>query len=384
MDIKKVYFPNLNGLRFIAAFLVIIHHIELFKSSLSLNNYYAQIPFIGIIGKLGVVLFFVLSGFLITYLLLTEENNYKQISIKSFYIRRILRIWPLYFLIIISALLILPNFGSFTIPGYGLGIVHKNLFLKIILFILFLPNLEFAVLGLVPYASQTWSIGTEEQYYLVWPVILKFFKKHRLLLMIFLTISFMFITRMLASPLSDILPYKKGICLFWLNFNIDCMAIGAFFGILLFQKNKILKIFLNKYIFIFVIVLLLVCMIKGVYLPDYCHCEFYAFLFGILILNFAASEKQLISLENNAFNYLGKISYGLYMYHPIGIILSIKLMYKFTNFNTNWVLYPLSIILTIIIAAISYKYFETIFLKFKIHYSKILSGDDLKIISKNS
>ena len=74
MEKQKIYFPNLNGLRFIAAFLVIIHHIEQIKSLSKIENYWETIPFIGIIGKLGVVLFFVLSGFLITYLLLAEEH----------------------------------------------------------------------------------------------------------------------------------------------------------------------------------------------------------------------------------------------------------------------------------------------------------------------
>src|ERR1700741_1236659 len=100
MDKQKIYFPNLNGLRFIAAFLVIIHHIEQIKSILHLPNYLGRIPCISKIGKFGVVLFFVLSGFLITYLLLTEENTFKKISVRQFYMRRILRIWPLYFLIV--------------------------------------------------------------------------------------------------------------------------------------------------------------------------------------------------------------------------------------------------------------------------------------------
>ncbi|RMG83594.1 MAG: hypothetical protein D6707_00790 [Bacteroidetes bacterium] len=65
----KVYFPNLNGLRFIAAGMVIIHHIEQLKSIFGIENYWG-VPFIRLVGKLGVVLFFVLSGFLITFLLL--------------------------------------------------------------------------------------------------------------------------------------------------------------------------------------------------------------------------------------------------------------------------------------------------------------------------
>ena len=74
---NRIYFPSLNGLRFIAAFLVIIHHVETFKSFLGLTNY-RSLSFIYIIGELGVVLFFVLSGFLITYLLLTEGKTNKH------------------------------------------------------------------------------------------------------------------------------------------------------------------------------------------------------------------------------------------------------------------------------------------------------------------
>src|SRR5262245_23508948 len=113
MDKEKIYFPNLNGLRFIAAFLVIIHHLEQFKLTFKMDNYW-NVPFIEPIGRLGVVLFFVLSGFLITYLLLAEENIKGGISIKSFYVRRILRIWPLYFLIVLLGLWILPNISIFT------------------------------------------------------------------------------------------------------------------------------------------------------------------------------------------------------------------------------------------------------------------------------
>ena len=152
MKDERIYFPNLNGLRFIAAFLVIIHHIEQIKSFLKIDNYLEVIPFVGIIGKLGVVLFFVLSGFLITYLLLAEEQKYKKISIKKFYIRRILRIWPLYFLIILLSLLILPNISIFTLPGFGKDVVHQYLFFKIILYAVFFPNLVFTLFGMVPYA----------------------------------------------------------------------------------------------------------------------------------------------------------------------------------------------------------------------------------------
>jgi peptidoglycan/LPS O-acetylase OafA/YrhL len=371
MDIKKVYFPNLNGLRSIAAFLVIIHHIEQMKSMSNIDSYWGTVPFIGIIGKLGVILFFDLSGFLITYLLLAEELSFKTISIRKFYIRRMLRIWPLYFLILILAFGILPNISLFTLPGFGKDVVYSNLILKLFLYAIFFPNLALSLFGIVPYASHTWSIGTEEQFYLVWPVILKYLKKHRIILMLVIIFFYLLFAKFLNTPYSDFLPYKNVVKEFWLSFNIDCMAIGGIYSIILFQKNKFIDVLTNKYLFYFTILLVIFLMIKGVFIP-YIHYEFYSVLFGIIILNFAYNKKIDISLENKILNYLGNISYGLYMYHLIGISLAISISIAI-NVRSNYVIYPLSFILTIIMAGLSYKYYEKRFLKYKSRFSKIIS-----------
>jgi len=376
MNKQKIYFPNLSGLRFIASFLVVIHHIELMKANSKTDNYWGVNPFIGIIGKLGVVLFFVLSGFLITYLLLAEEQSFNKISIKNFYIRRILRIWPLYYLIVILAFLVLTNIELFTLPGQGKDVIYSNLISKLILYAIFLPNLTFSLYGQDPYIFQTWSIGTEEQFYLMWPILFKYLKNSRMFLMFFIIVFYIFFARVLASDYFNIIPYKDVIRAFWSKFNIDCMAIGGIYAILLFQKSNFLKLLQNKILFYLTLILVIFLMIEGVYIP-YIHYEFYSVLFGIIILNFAANDKIKISLENRFLNYLGNISYGLYMYHLIGIALALAIT-RSINFTTNWLLYPLSFILTIIIAGLSYRYFETFFLKFKYKFSNIISGNETK------
>lgn len=373
MDKQKIYFPNLNGLRFIAAFLVIIQHIEQLKSISNLENYWGTIPFIGVVGKLGVVLFFVLSGFLITYLLLSEEKSFDDISIRKFYMRRILRIWPLYFLIIIMAFFVLPYIKIFTLNGFGINSIHADMAIKLVLYALFLPNIVLSMLGVIPYASHTWSIGTEEQFYLVWPVFMKYLKKNRILLMLIIIVSYLIFQLFLANPLSDFMPYKNIIREFWAIFSIDCMAIGGIFGIMLFRNDRFLHLIKNNLIFYFSIAFVSFLMFKGVYIP-YINVEFFSVFFGIIILNFASNDKIKISLENQYFNYLGNISYGLYMYHPIGIILAISLTVAIGH-PTNWLIYPLSLLFTIIIAGLSYRYFETYFLKFKHKFSKVLSGN---------
>ena len=81
----KVFFPSLNGLRFIAAFVVIIHHLEQIKSFFGLPNLFFRWHFIKIVGELGVTLFFTLSGFLITYLLLAEKERVEEFKLAPTY-----------------------------------------------------------------------------------------------------------------------------------------------------------------------------------------------------------------------------------------------------------------------------------------------------------
>jgi peptidoglycan/LPS O-acetylase OafA/YrhL len=374
MTQQAVYFPNLNGLRCIAAILVIVHHIEQIKFIYHIDSYWHKSPFIDIIGRLGVVLFFVLSGFLITYLLLAAEQSTQKIGIKRFYIRRALRIWPLYFLIVILALFVLPHFSFFTLPGYGQEIVWHNLALKIGLYATFFANLVLSAIGIVPYAAQTWSIGTEEQFYIVWPLLLALVKKHRCLLMVSVVLLYIVVYGALNSPRLDFIPYQTLMADFWGTFSIDCMAIGGLFALMLFQKWKILRFIQNTYLFYITLALTIALIISGYKFVAYTNgC--YSVLFGIIILNFATNQQQQLSLENAVFNYLGKISYGLYMFHPILIVISIKIGLS-VGILSNYFLYPISLLLTVLLAGFSYTYFESKFLAYKHQFTDIISGEN--------
>src|SRR6185503_3794719 len=190
---------------------------------------------------------------LITYLLLEEESQTGIILIRNFYVRRILRIWPLYFLIVILALLVLPNIPMFVLPEYDYdrAEVYSHLPGKIFLYLFFLPNLVSPLFGIVPYASLTWSIGTEEQFYLTWPVLLKNIKKYRLLLMFVIVAGYLLFARALYSSRTDFLPFKYELTAFWSTFNIDSMAIGGFFAMLYHAQTPLLRFFQNKYLFYF-------------------------------------------------------------------------------------------------------------------------------------
>jgi peptidoglycan/LPS O-acetylase OafA/YrhL len=110
------YFKSLNSLRFFAALLVLFHHSETMRAKYTLFNLNNISLFCN--GHNAVLFFFVLSGFLITYLLLKEDNKNKTISVKMFYFKRILRIWPLYFLLIIMGTICLPLIINRFTPPY--------------------------------------------------------------------------------------------------------------------------------------------------------------------------------------------------------------------------------------------------------------------------
>lgn len=380
MDVKSnknggVYFPNLNSVRFIAAFLVIIHHIEQFRYIFGLK--YLNSGFINIIGKLGVVLFFVLSGFLITYLLLVEKEVTQTIGIKKFYVRRILRIWPLYYLIILTALFVFPSIGFLQLPGFDKTDLYHNFSLKVICYLLIFPNLVISALGVVPFASHTWSIGTEEQFYIIWPLLMKKINNKVALMisiiLIYIGARFLLGRHPESALMTGINDYLKAT-------PIDCMAIGGAFSLVGFSNHKwmlqIKKVLFDKRIQIAVFIITVALMAKGTDFHHYQY-EIYALLFGVLIINLALNKNTFLNLEESWLNYLGKISYGLYMYHPFVIIVSLKILIALQH-TSNTYLYPLSIGLTIVLASVSYHFFEKPFITKKVKYTTVVSGEDAK------
>jgi len=204
----KIFFNGLNELRALAALAVIWHHIELFKNRdalTSLFNLDMFSYFIDKVGKNGVYLFFVLSGFLITFLLLKEKERYNTILFKKFFLRRIFRIWPLYYTIVIIGFVLIPflaySFDIFKSAPYYFKIISdpNNYSLdSVLLYIFFLPNVALSCGKAVAGSSHAWSVGVEEQFYILWPILIFAFSRKKiiwfflLLLLAFFTCSIFF------------------------------------------------------------------------------------------------------------------------------------------------------------------------------------------------
>ncbi len=407
----KVYFPGLNGLRFFAAAAVIITHVELMKKYLGFNHLWfnpetnistfafdhimrGEIhpanPIVAGAGPLGVVFFFVLSGFLITYLLLVEREKTGTIAVGKFYLRRIFRIWPLYFLIFGLGFFVLPQLDWFQVP-------HQNRFLEnnfwgnFWCYLLILPNLAVAIFGgrSVPNIGQSWSIGVEEQFYLVWPVIVKFFKKP--LHAIILVTVVLLLAKATVLTLSDFYDYEWLLAIkrFLAMTKIECMTIGALGAWLIHNKESAFIESIHRkssqivaYCGVFALI-----YFSPKRLQDAVHI-IHGIFFLIIIMNVSGNPKSFIKLENKVMNTLGKISYGIYMYHMMIVVFVIYLTaYAFDlspsvnkdfGIAGNIMIYGLSITLTVLVSWLSYTLLEHRFIKIKSRFSKIKSGEEAR------
>ncbi|MFZ5910001.1 MAG: acyltransferase family protein [Chloroflexota bacterium] len=359
---NKEYFLGLNSLRAYAAFAVIYSHIiqNVFPDPLFLAFKYFLID-----ASSAVSLFFVLSGFLITYLLLTESTKNKKVSIGKFYIRRILKIWPLYYAIVIIGLLIFP-------VVFGKDYIYTVFYPDNVLIIPIKTQMLLAFCLLPNYATITapmehlWSIGIEEQFYVVWPWIFR----HKLsIVKVSLGILIVkFIISLVIPTLS--IPGAKRIVD---EGRFECMAIGALGAYVYFNKLPLLKFVYSKVTQ--VLVLIAFIYMTGRNIPvTFLNTMGISTIFIILILNLSTNQRALIKIHNPLTEQLGKISYGLYLYHfPI-----LYIFLKFTPqilFN-NILLYPTivsfsTIVATWLTASLSYKWFEMPFLNLKEKYSTI-------------
>lgn len=374
MEIKhKFFFNGLDELRAIAALAVVYHHIELNNSFNSIHSIFGFMSyFTGNVGKNGVFLFFVLSGFLITYLLLTEKKKYNTVFFKKFYMRRIYRIWPLYYLVFAISVIIIPflagNFEVFKEDFLTYNAISdpSNYGIKgIIFYLFFMPNVALYSGYLITGCSQAWSVGVEEQFYLIWPLLILLFNKDRII-QVFIIALFLFPIFIFLSK-NDFIIYPFSVIIKSIPFHF--MAIGAIGGYFFFYKKHVIERYTkSKTMYALTLSLITLLLFYQFFIAEIQEIVI-SLLFLILIL-ISINDNNPWVFRNRYFSYLGKISYGIYMYHTIVIFLVFPLINKyFFNFQNgtiyNLLLYPLIFIITILFSSISYKYYELRFIKIK-------------------
>lgn len=352
---KKIhlqYFHNLDGLRGLAAFSVLIFHFFL---DTRVTSNMKGIEFIRQLTEIlqhGVTLFFVISGFVITRILINNKRDSNYFL--SFYKRRALRIFPLYYLYLIIHFYVYP---------YLLGIgpnLDFNMQLPVYFYI---HNLDWLT-GLRSIApGHFWSLAVEEHFYFIWPLIIFIIPNQRLkIVTIFLIL--------LSIPLKAFF-LKEGIDINYNTFSrYDSILVGCFLSVLekmnnySFPKLK-LKTFFSLCVFIFIFGVIVytyqdkIFFIKSIF-KHFILSSFFGLIIYVLIQTSSSDNLLNSFLRSNAMQYFGRISYGLYVWHMLAISICYEIGIQ--SFMLNFLI---TNVITLFLAHISYHYYELIFLKFK-------------------
>jgi len=364
-DPGKVHFQGLNSLRFLAAFFVVVGHVPLNQESVGLPHPSPAAFFYR--GAFAVSFFFTLSGFLITYLLLDERQRTGTISVRRFYLRRVLRIWPLYFAVVFFGLFfyngLLPLLGIHYKIEYRLGTA-------LLLYSLLLPNLMNSLYTVGGILNPSWSIGVEEQFYLVWAPLVKRVRE-RLPALCWAVFGLSFALFCL-NHWNVFGPHEWKKFVGQLKFHF--MAAGALSAWFLHRRREALLAlppFANRLVQVVLFVLL---------------ADFYLFnwipwgwlgeevlqvlLYSWIIVDLGANPRNALPIDNPAFDYLGTISYGIYMLHMLAVYATSQLFKATAWWHGRPALYLLAyyslvFALTFLLAHLSYRFWELPFLHLK-------------------
>lgn len=347
--------PNLDVLRFVLATLVLMFHLPQLSKNQGLP-YFNDLPIFNR-GIEAVYMFFVLSGFLIIRLIYQEKVQGK-FSIKRFYMRRVLRIFPLYYLIVFFGFL----FYQVILPW--LEIPYENnydLTEGVLLCVFFLPNVFGNLYEPGGILEILWSIGIEEQFYLlIAPLMFIIKPKHILLVLALLTVLYFGIFH--SNEFHFLKRYQF---VYFFVFAGGITAILETHNYLAFLKQSAL---IPLAIVILTVVYFTTNLLE--FDVDWIQNLVTGILFSLFIHTLAHNNHG-IEIKNETINYFGTISYGIYMFHVIAlnVIVFIFLKMKFvSNLNDSIVVLLINILtfaLTILFAHISYTYFESYFLRLK-------------------
>ena len=339
--------PNLYPLRFILAVLVILYHIPIVSKTLDFP-FYKDAAVLNK-GHLSVFYFFTLSGFLIIRLIYQELKKTGGFDFKTFYLRRVQRLYPVYYLVLFIGILlyhfVLPALDIYRAIDYEL----PDLLLA---YIFFIPNIFQYYYNPGSIVQIMWSIGVEEQFYLFIPALLYLGRKNivsTLALVFAISIVVLFIN-------TDAYIYRN--YYFYFLFGGLCAVVSEKY------RFALLK---NKMIHVFVYGLFVLSFTTSWF--EFENEALYHFVnmvisgFTLTLITYYA----LFRIENKLINYLGKISYGIYMYH---MIIVTGLFFTADQLHIQSMLHPvvfiigfntLAIVFTTLVSALSYEYFEKLF-----------------------
>jgi peptidoglycan/LPS O-acetylase OafA/YrhL len=359
---RVFYHPELDVLRFAAFLAVFMHHAlprdGMFYIAAGLPNIATEwLLTTKEAGAFGLDLFFALSSYLITELLLREHAKRGRFSLSAFFARRALRIWPLYFTFLAATVFVMP----LILPSERFGAIY------IVSFVLFFGNWVCATRG-IPFsvASPLWSISVEEQFYVGWPLLLRFFGIHRIKQLAIVMLGVALATRVLLAAYGVKHP---GV---WCNTlaRLDPIALGAILAFVLGGRAPQIR---NPLRFTLAGLSLAGWWLSAKYLSQDGPTSIILYTvsgLAAVVFLFAVLQNEVRLLCRPPFSwlmYLGRISYGLYVFHLFALALMAKLLVVPLlgiplNFERRFIC---AFLLTVILAAASYRWLELPFLRLK-------------------
>jgi peptidoglycan/LPS O-acetylase OafA/YrhL len=361
---RRFYQPELDGLRFYAFLGVFICHTLPFDGAFY-RRFHLPIPWLwGAIAKsgaAGVDLFFALSAFLITSILLREREETGGISLRRFYLRRILRIWPLYFLLIAVGVVLAHTMAKQSLPWYYVAG-----------YLLFVGNWVHAVFGRPEsICSPLWTVSIEEQFYLIWPLLMKMLRRRGMIVAAIVTFLLATVCRlgfMLAGSSGGFIYYGS-------VSRCDSLALGILLALFADRLPRLTR----RVRWLLLAGGLLGWVASSAWLNEQPGPVDIRMVLGRLIVSLAAGAILYACLHSHSnlvrgewVVRLGKISYGLYMLHLTGILIMLSL------FRPVWgwqllATKALGFVMTVILALASYRWVESPFLHLKDKFATVLS-----------
>ncbi len=364
---ERLRFHTFDALRFFAFLKVYLLHLP----------YQLEAPWFNFIkggGGIGVYFFFVLSGFLITYILVTEKMKEGKLRIGRFFVRRSFRIWPLYFLLVTIVFLLPYEFKEHI----GLHMVGGGYEFDPKFSFTFLENYKMILMDNYPKTTPLnvfWSLCIEEHFYLIWMVSLAFIPVKRLPWFFGISVLVAIAARIVSPMILNNTHIDTGEILT----NLDLFAMGGIVGYLVatnYQKVAARIHAIPMVVKVLFILLVIAMVIARKYmLPAYggslhfIRPTIIAATFALLIAVFVPQDSRLRIGDKNPLTFLGKISYGLYVYHIVLIHLTSKYCKNHDIALDNWtnmsIYIAFTFVATVVVSYCSYRFFEMPFLKLR-------------------
>jgi len=330
------------------------------------TNYFQIVVQVFSKGNYGVSLFFVLSGFLITYLLLYEAKSNGSIAVFGFFMRRLLRIWPVYFLVV--------GFGFLLYPALPYGIETTN---SGWMYAFFLSNIEEIRNGYrdaVNLLTITWSVSIEEQFYMGWVILMALFPFMRkakgfLPYLIIIAISSVVFRWMYVDNFNMLYYHTFAV--------MSDLALGGIFAYACFHWNfqdQINRIPKWMHLLFYVIGIGMILGTRKIFAGELIFIEklVLGIFFVYVIADQTFGKHSFFKADKLPYFFkLGTISYGFYMYHCI-VIYYVQQWFQEVGWTQNighFVAYfCISLMGTIVLSGISYRYVEKPILRLKKHF----------------